>query len=114
MHTKDVYYLVEVHLCDLTYHRCLADPLPMKQRALPQSFWQQPNKANPQPPGVVYSNLPPLPLGGDEASEITPVEEVSNGGDLARLVPSKREGTRRARSPPWKKSATAVRGLRTP
>ena len=78
LRTKDVYYLV-VHLCDLTYHRCLADPLPMKQRALPQSFWQQPNKANPQPPGVVYSNLPPLPLGGDEASEITPVEEVSNG-----------------------------------
>lgn len=33
----------------------------MKLRALPQSFWQQPNHANPLPPGSVYSTLPPLP-----------------------------------------------------
>ncbi len=33
----------------------------MKLRALPQSFWQQPNQANPLPPGSVYSTLPPLP-----------------------------------------------------
>ena len=55
----------------------------MKQRALPQSFWQQPNVANPQPPGVVCSALPALPLGegsrstGDEV-DITPVEEVAS------------------------------------
>ena len=49
----------------------------MKQRALPQSFWQQPNVANPHPPGIVCSALPPLPLGGDDAGEMTPVEEVS-------------------------------------
>ena len=60
----------------------------MKQRALPQSFWQQPNVANPQPPGVVCSALPALPLGaagaggggaGDDGSvDITPVEEVAS------------------------------------
>lgn len=33
----------------------------MKMRALPQSFWQQPNNANPLSPGAVYSRLPPLP-----------------------------------------------------
>ena len=48
----------------------------MKQRALPQSFWQQPNLANPQPPGIIYSTLPPLPLNGEDATDMTPVEEV--------------------------------------
>ena len=65
----------------------------MKQRALPQSFWQQPNVANPQPPGVVCSALPALPLGapggaiggvgpGDDGGgvDITPVEEVAAQG----------------------------------
>ncbi len=67
----------------------LLEPLPMKQRALPQSFWQQPNVANPQPPGVVISNLPPLPLGGgDEGGEdITPVEEVSFNGAANGVAP---------------------------
>ena len=60
----------------------------MKQRALPQSFWQQPNVANPQPPGVVCSALPALPLGegsrstGDEV-DITPVEEVASPVEVA-------------------------------
>ena len=56
----------------------LTEPLPMKQRALPQSFWQQPNVANPQPPGIIYSTLPPLPLNVDDVTDITPVEEVSS------------------------------------
>ena len=50
----------------------------MKQRALPQSFWQQPNVANPQSPGIIYSTLPPLPLSVDDVSDITPVEEVTS------------------------------------
>ena len=41
----------------------------MKLRALPQSFWQQPNLANPLSPGAVYSRLPPLP--GQAAAEDT-------------------------------------------
>ncbi len=49
----------------------ISEPLPMKQRALPQSFWQQPNVSNPQPPGVVCSNLPPLPI-DEEASIVAP------------------------------------------
>ena len=43
----------------------ILEPLPMKQRALPQSFWQEPNLvANSQAPGSAYSTLPPLDLGG--------------------------------------------------
>ena len=58
------------------YNFQFSEPLPMKQRALPQSFWQQPNLANPQPPGIIYSTLPPLPLNGEDATDMTPVEEV--------------------------------------
>ena len=73
----------------------------MKQRALPQSFWQQPNVANPQPPGVVVSQLPPLPLesgagnpagtsgpavNGDAPSDMTPVEDVGREPDLGKRV----------------------------
>jgi hypothetical protein len=36
------------------------DPLPMKLRALPQSFWQQPNVVNTVPPGSMYTVLPPV------------------------------------------------------
>ena len=54
----------------------------MKQRALPQSFWQQPNVANPQPPGIICSALPPLPLGGESSAAgggegMTPVIEIT-------------------------------------
>ncbi|XP_046389536.1 uncharacterized protein LOC124158467 [Ischnura elegans] len=38
------------------------DPLPMKMRALPQSFWQQPNLAPTSAPGGSVCALPPLPL----------------------------------------------------
>ncbi|TRY79469.1 hypothetical protein TCAL_08923 [Tigriopus californicus] len=62
-----------------TRQKSRKEPLPMKQRALPQSFWQQPNNANPQPPGIVCAALPPLPLGGDDMGDMTPVEEVTHG-----------------------------------
>ena len=55
----------------------------MKQRALPQSFWQQPNIANPQSPGIIYSTLPPLPLNVDDVSDITPVEEVMSSSSAS-------------------------------
>ena len=46
----------------------------MKMRALPQSFWQQPNQANPLPPGSVFSTLPPLPGQEAELGAPTPAE----------------------------------------
>ena len=41
----------------------IPEPLPMKLRALPQSFWIQPNRSNNLPPSG--SLLPPLMLGKD-------------------------------------------------
>ncbi|RUS73953.1 hypothetical protein EGW08_018291, partial [Elysia chlorotica] len=40
---------------------CLVEPLPMKLRALPQSFWQQPNVAHQVSPATLFPILPPLP-----------------------------------------------------
>ena len=60
----------------------------MKMRALPQSFWQQPNQANPLPPGSVYSTLPPLP--GQETGlldQATPPPALSDvAGESAENV----------------------------
>ncbi|XP_071548351.1 uncharacterized protein [Panulirus ornatus] len=62
----------------VTRTRVKKDPLPMKMRALPQSFWLQPNKNNNLPPSC--STLPPLILGKDSSDVIdvrpvTPPEE---------------------------------------
>lgn len=38
----------------------LAEPLPMRMRALPQSFWQQPNVPHDVSPANAYPILPPL------------------------------------------------------
>jgi hypothetical protein len=46
----------------------VSDPLPLKQRALPQSFWQ--------PPGVICYALPPLPLGSSSGND----DVVAGGG----------------------------------
>jgi len=60
------------------------EPLPMKLRALPQSFWQQPNNANPLSPGAVFSRLPPLPgqtvHEGDLLDHVPPVTDVAGDG----------------------------------
>ena len=37
-----------------------SEPLPMRLRALPQSFWQQPNVPHNVPPSTTYPILPPL------------------------------------------------------
>ena len=56
----------------------------MKMRALPQSFWQQPNNANPLSPGAVYSVLPPLPgqAAHDEdlLAHVPPLADVAGEG----------------------------------
>lgn len=36
------------------------DPVPMRLRALPQSFWKQPNNPPALSPGNIFSSLPPL------------------------------------------------------
>ena len=58
------------------------EPLPMKLRALPQSFWQQPNNANPLSPGAFYSTLPPLPGQpvDTELDHIPSLEEMAGVG----------------------------------
>jgi len=57
------------------------EPLPMKLRALPQSFWQQPNVANPLSPGAVYSTLPPLP--GQAGPDTELLEHIPALADVA-------------------------------
>ncbi|KAK3105020.1 hypothetical protein FSP39_015310 [Pinctada imbricata] len=56
------------------------EPVPMRLRALPQSFWKQPNIPNPVSPANILPSLPPL--GSKDTSEditdvrpITPPEE---------------------------------------
>ncbi|XP_049779382.1 uncharacterized protein LOC126176276 [Schistocerca cancellata] len=55
-----------------------AEPLPMKLRALPQSFWQQPNAAGGLSPGAVYPVLPPLCCKDDDGAVCS--------GDLKSVV----------------------------
>lgn len=70
------------------------EPLPMKMRALPQSFWQQPNNANPLSPGAVFSVLPPLPgQAGPEAeifSHVPGLTEVA-GQEAQQMLDRKSE-----------------------
>jgi hypothetical protein len=54
----------------------VAEPLPMRLRALPQSFWQQPNHTNCLSPGAVYPVLPPLASLGAARDD---VESVAAG-----------------------------------
>ncbi|XP_076068729.1 uncharacterized protein LOC143041027 [Oratosquilla oratoria] len=70
------------------------EPLPMKLRALPQSFWMQPNKANLLPPS--NSVLPPLVLGKDpsdviDVQPVTPPAEDIGDKDHSRLERDKCE-----------------------
>ncbi|XP_021913908.1 uncharacterized protein LOC110827008 isoform X1 [Zootermopsis nevadensis] len=57
-------------------HKPKKEPLPMKLRALPQSFWQQPNNTNSLSPGAVYPVLPPLSSFGAAKDD---VESVAAG-----------------------------------
>ncbi|XP_023227613.1 uncharacterized protein LOC111628119 [Centruroides sculpturatus] len=52
------------------------EPLPMKLRALPQSFWQQPNNASNVSPAIVVPMLPPL-FKHDTADDVTKVRPVT-------------------------------------
>lgn len=47
---------------------CIAtESVPMRLRALPQSFWKQPNVPNPVSPAPLFPSLPPL--GSKDSSE---------------------------------------------
>ncbi|XP_068201602.1 uncharacterized protein [Palaemon carinicauda] len=73
--------------------RAKKDPLPMKLRALPQSFWLQPNKNNNLPPSC--SVLPPLILGKDSSDVIdvmpvTPPDEEKEDIEIKQEKDDKR------------------------
>ncbi|XP_046994333.1 uncharacterized protein LOC124606396 [Schistocerca americana] len=59
-----------------------AEPLPMKLRALPQSFWQQPNAAGGLSPGAVYPVLPPLCCKDDDGAGLCEVVDLAPDGAL--------------------------------
>ena len=69
----------------------------MKMRALPQSFWQQPNNANPLSPGAVYSRLPPLPGPAghedDLLDHVPPLTEVA-GDEAEQMLENRRSEQR--------------------
>ncbi|KAK8763566.1 hypothetical protein V5799_033825 [Amblyomma americanum] len=65
------------------------EPLPMKLRALPQSFWQQPDETSGVSPAIVMPVLPPL-FKHDTQDDITAVRP---------LTPPDGSGERRPRSP---------------
>jgi len=79
-----------------TRSRHKKEPLPMKLRSLPQSFWQQPNVENPLSPGAVYSTLPPLPgqgASGEWADHVPPLAEVAGEDAEATLDHRRTERT---------------------
>eukprot|EP00057_Strongylocentrotus_purpuratus_P035659 XP_800421.2 PREDICTED: uncharacterized protein LOC586927 [Strongylocentrotus purpuratus] len=61
------------------------EPIPMRLRALPQSFWQQPNTVNSASPGSMYSVLPPLckmEQSNSDLADIRPVTPPSDGENV--------------------------------
>jgi hypothetical protein len=58
---------IKLTACDM----CIAEPIPMRMRALPQSMWQEPNVPHNVSPATVYPVLPPLVTreGDDIASQ---------------------------------------------
>lgn len=69
-----------IHLCICA---SFTEPLPMKLRALPQSFWQQPNHTNSLSPGAVYPVLPPLSSLGTARDD---VDSVAAGNNVAIIL----------------------------
>ncbi|XP_046377221.1 uncharacterized protein LOC124149582 [Haliotis rufescens] len=73
-------------------YKARRDPLPMRCRALPQSFWQQPNVPHQVSPGTMFPVLPPLMNGGTEEDTIemrpvTPPEERTEVEDKEHKRP---------------------------
>ncbi|XP_022085540.1 uncharacterized protein LOC110976517 [Acanthaster planci] len=91
------------------------DPLPMKLRALPQSFWQQPNSVNAVPPGSMYTVLPPVcktdPPSIAEITDTRPITPPSDSDEKESLAVVKSEKPERAKSTekPQPQDAAALR-----
>ncbi|KAK2143947.1 hypothetical protein LSH36_798g01028 [Paralvinella palmiformis] len=71
-------YQTSVDFLDMEKHRSrllVSDPVPMRMRALPQSFWQQPNVPQNVSPAMAYPILPPLVNSKDEdqISDVRPI-----------------------------------------
>ncbi|XP_064611916.1 uncharacterized protein LOC135475896 [Liolophura sinensis] len=66
------------------------DPLPMRLRALPQSFWQQPNTPNYISPATCFATLPPLKI-RDSDEDVTDVRPITPPEDreTCKKVPSR-------------------------
>jgi len=54
---------------DTLVYLFIVEPLPMRLRALPQSFWKQPNNPTALSPGNIFSSLPPLTKEDDVTGE---------------------------------------------
>ena len=82
----------------------------MKQRALPQSFWQEPNiVANSQAPGSAYSTLPPLDLGGAVGvGGLSLIDDHSVEDESSNSIVSMEELSQRTTSIPPSMSSSIV------
>lgn len=66
--------------------RARRDPVPMRQRALPQSFWKQPNNPPALSPGSIFSSLPPLSgyIKDDDVTDDRPVTPTEDKDKIKR------------------------------
>lgn len=62
------------------------DPVPMRLRALPQSFWKQPNIPPALSPGNIFSSLPPLSgyTKDDDVADVRPVTPTEDKEKIKR------------------------------
>lgn len=67
------------------------EPLPMRLRALPQSFWKQPNNPTAISPGNIFSSLPPLSSTKDEdVTDIRPITPPEERKKNEKKVPERK------------------------
>ncbi|XP_012944291.1 uncharacterized protein DDB_G0271670 [Aplysia californica] len=70
------------------------EPLPMKLRALPQSFWQQPNVAHQVSPATLFPILPPLSQKeSEEIMDVRPVTPPEDRDSSKKAPPPERKLT---------------------
>ncbi|KAG1669158.1 hypothetical protein GQR58_017591 [Nymphon striatum] len=60
------------------------EPVPMRMRDLPKSFWEQPNKPCQDPPGLMTAVLPPL-FAQDDLTSLSPVVDLERNGSAVKV-----------------------------